>query len=418
MKKSILSILYLLLSFAVFAQCEYPANLGNDTSICENESILIDAYTPYALYYLWQDGSTESFYIAYDEGIYSCEILEYGDNLIENGDFELGDTLFSSEYELGTGGTWGLLSYEGTYAINTDPLNTHTNFASCSDHTSGIGNMMVVNGSDDANEVIWSQTVQVLANTNYQFSTWLMSVVAPNPAQLQFSINGINFGETFSPGSTTCDWQQFAEVWNSENNTTAVISIVNQNTQVSGNDFAIDDVIFYELCQSSDSMELSITPTPIVNLGMDTVICTGDILTLDVQTQNASYLWQDGSINSYYNVDQLGFYWAEVTVETCKNSDSIFVATDDCNVSLLFPNVFTPNGDGKNDIFKPVNSLGVLSIHTMIFNRWGMKIFESDDPNVLWRAKDVNEGTYFWMVDYHGIDGNNYSQNGTIAVLR
>lgn len=419
MKKAILLIILLqAIAFSLHAQCDFTFSLGNDTTLCEGNSLVLNAQTPNSLYYTWQDGSTASSYDVSEEGMYSCEVMEYGDNLIENGDFEMGDTLFTSDYVYGTGGTWGILSLAGTYAISNDPINTHTNFASCGDHTSGSGNMMVVNGSETANAIIWSQTITVQPNTNYQFSTWLMSVVSSNPAQLQFSINGINFGSTFTPGSITCDWQQFAEVWNSGSNNSAIISIVNQNTQESGNDFAIDDVIFYELCSYTDSIYISYMPNPSVDLGGDTLICNQDILSLDVSTPDGLYTWQDGSTNATYDVMEAGSYWAEVKVNECIGSDSITVETMDCTVSLSLPNIFTPNHDGINDYFRPVSSLGVKSLSIMIYNRWGKLVFESNDISIDWNGGDFADGTYYWIADYNGIDGGKYRESGYVTVVR
>jgi gliding motility-associated-like protein len=419
MKKALLVILALhSITYSLLAQCDFTFSLGNDTTLCEGDSLLLLAQTPNSLYYDWQDGSSSSSYMVSEEGIYYCEVMEYGDNLIENGDFEMGDTLFTSDYSYGTGGTWGILSFAGTYAISTDPINTHTNFSSCGDHSSGNGNMMVVNGSELANAIIWSQTLDVQPNTNYQFSTWLMSVVSENPAQLQFAINGINFGATFSPGPVTCNWQQFAEVWNSGSNSLAIISIVNQNTAESGNDFAIDDVIFYELCSYTDSIQVNYVANPVFDLGSDTIICDQDVLILDATTANASYIWQDGSNNPTYSVSEAGSYWSQVRVGNCTSEDSISIESMDCTVSLLLPNVFTPNGDGVNDYFTPLKSLGVRSLSIDIYNRWGKIVFTTSDPNIHWDGKDMSDGTYFWSVSYEGFDGLNYKENGYVSLLR
>ena len=62
--------------------------------------------------------------------------------------------------------------------------------SNCGDHTSGTGNMLLVNGSPTPDENVWKETVTVTPNTNYAFSTWIQALYPPNPAQLQFSING------------------------------------------------------------------------------------------------------------------------------------------------------------------------------------------------------------------------------------
>jgi len=69
--------------------------------------------------------------------------------------------------------------------------------------------------------------------------------------------------------------------------------------------------------------DLFVTDIPIVNLGHDTIMCDGEILTLDASAQNATYLWQDNSTNPTYTVSVEGDYFVEVTVNGCANSDTI-----------------------------------------------------------------------------------------------
>lgn len=158
-------------------------------------------------------------------------------NIVTNSDFQSGNTGFSSSYSQASD-----LHPEGKYDVSTNPNSNHGGFASCGDHTSGSGKMFVVNGATVAGVTVWCQTVTVTANSTYTFSTWIASVVSSNPAVLQFSINGVNLGSTFTASSTTCSWQQFCQTWNSGASTSANICIVNQNTVASGNDFALDDI--------------------------------------------------------------------------------------------------------------------------------------------------------------------------------
>ncbi|MEM1358893.1 MAG: hypothetical protein AAGF89_11875, partial [Bacteroidota bacterium] len=183
-------------------------------------------------------------------------------NLIQNGDFNAGPQGFTTQYTLGTGGPFGLVSDEGTYQVANNPRNTHTNFASCGDHTSGSGNMLIVNGATFSNEAIWCQTVTVNPGYDYAFRAWLSSVISQNPARLQFSVNGTLLGNSFRASRTVCEWLEFTEVWNAGTATSAEICIVNQNTGLAGNDFAIDDLFFGEICTQSD--EITIQPVSLV----------------------------------------------------------------------------------------------------------------------------------------------------------
>jgi gliding motility-associated-like protein len=69
------------------------------------------------------------------------------------------------------------------------------------------------------------------------------------------------------------------------------------------------------------------------------------------------------------------------------------------------PNLFSPNGDGKNDYFIPFPYTSVNSVAMKIFDRWGRIVFETGDPDIRWDGKDkttsqpCSDGTYFYVCD-------------------
>lgn len=83
---------------------------------------------------------------------------------------------------------------------------------------------------------------------------------------------------------------------------------------------------------------------------------------------------------------------------------------DPCNDDVIFvPNCFTPNNDGKNDVFRPVLSGECwLWFRFTVYNRWGRKVFESDHPGDIWRGENNSkwgqgrsycpDGVYLWMI--------------------
>lgn len=190
-----------------------------------------------------------------------------GANLIVNGDFSAGNSGFTSKYTYTSNGI-----PEGTYGVVSSPRSWHGSFSDCKDHTNGAGNMLVANGSAVNNQVVWEQTITVIPHTNYAFSTWISSLLPSNPAQLQFSINGNNLGGLINASSTTCNWSQFYSTWNSGNNTTATIAIVNKNLLGNGNDFALDDISFAEVMIKRDSVKI-IVEKPVITAGADTTVC-------------------------------------------------------------------------------------------------------------------------------------------------
>ena len=211
-----------------------------------------------------------------------------GKNIITNGDFTNGNTGFTSKYNFANPNLT-----EGQYFIGANPQAWNPSLGTCRDHTTGTGNMLMVNGSPIANEYVWSSTITVTPNTNYAFSAWLqnlnVNVMTSNPARLQFSINGIPIGNIFQSNITSCIWERFYETWNSGNNTTAIISVVNQNTLASGNDFALDDISFAPVFIQRDSVVISVD-TPVVRTNMDTTICLGRPVQLHA-TGAATWSW-------------------------------------------------------------------------------------------------------------------------------
>ncbi|MBP5649864.1 MAG: VCBS repeat-containing protein [Bacteroidales bacterium] len=206
--------------------------------------------------------SQTSVYYIYGQNIEGAT----GDNLVVNGDFEQGNTGFTSAYNYSSN-----LWPEGNYYVGSNAHNYHTNFPSWYDHTNGAGNYMIINGATLPNTNVWTQTIQISPNTDYAFAAWVCSLTFGTQggglAQLQFSINGSQIGNVFSAPSTT-GWQRFYEVWNSGNNTTATITILNQNTGGDLNDFGLDDISFAPLsCPYNDSVVV------VVAMLVDSAVC-------------------------------------------------------------------------------------------------------------------------------------------------
>ena len=69
-------------------------------------------------------------------------------------------------------------------------------------------------------------------------------------------------------------------------------------------------------------------------------------------------------------------------------TDSVCIDIYDC-LDYRLPNVFTPNGDGSNDLFQPFEPYhGVEKVEIFIYNRWGKRVFHTQDPAILWDGTD------------------------------
>ncbi|MCX6232783.1 MAG: hypothetical protein NTZ33_14690 [Bacteroidetes bacterium] len=231
-----------------------------------------------------------------------------GINLVTNGDFESGNTGFTTSYVLAQhvyNGLWP----EGTYDVMENPHDEHPNFARCGDNTSGNGKQMVVNGSTIAGVTVWSQTVNVMPGNHYQFSYWLQSVFNQHPAALQVYINSVAIGPINTALIDTCAWKQYYWNWNSDTNTKAVMSIIDQNTIAQGNDFSIDDITFQQVCDATSTATILVNDVTAGAIASAQTICSGSTpatltsVTPGTGTGTISYEWQTNASGSFVKIN-------------------------------------------------------------------------------------------------------------------
>lgn len=279
--------------------CPCGFSLGSDLTLCAPFTYTLNGPAGFDTYTWTPGGATTQNLTVNSAGTYTCSATLINGGLVTNGDFSSGNTGFTTSYVPGTGGAFGLLTNPGTYAVTTNPNAVHNNFYSFGDHTTGTGNMMVCNGSDIANTVVWSQTITVTPNTNYNFSAWVASVEnTTNEAQLQFSINGNLIGPVVSAPLTGGVWLNFFVNWNSGSSSSAVIKIVDQSTEPSGNDFAIDDITFERVCTFSDIITINSGSTATVSVPSNFTACNNNAVaasSFTSSTAGVTYTWTNSN---------------------------------------------------------------------------------------------------------------------------
>ncbi len=295
--------------------------------------------------------------------LYIVEQVEASDapNLIINPHFDDGPEGFLSDYPFSD----HLVFTQGIFGVsdNSKKLNGIF-FTECYDHTTGDGMMMVIDGSPLPDQEVWCQIVSVKPNTQYAFSTWLSSVNPLNPAVLQFSINDDPLGAEFRATNQPCNWRPFYELWESGTSEVAEICIVNQNTDPDGNDFALDDLGFFELAKITyDSIQVMIT-----------------------------------------------------AVESAKER------------RVYTPNIFSPNGDGVNDLFYLPTGKGVRAIQDFnVYNRYGETLYSTNycapqDETCGWdgyyNGNLLIEGVYSYSANIVYLDQEEQVIKGTVQLVR
>ena len=86
------------------------------------------------------------------------------------------------------------------------------------------------------------------------------------------------------------------------------------------------------------------------------------------------------------------------------------------------PSAFTPNKDGLNDVFGPTSYGFMKKFEFKIYNRWGQLVYVSSDPAKRWngtlKGNELPAGVYVWMIKYTDANNQEYSEEGTIMLIR
>ncbi|PIQ16733.1 MAG: hypothetical protein COW67_01300 [Flavobacteriales bacterium CG18_big_fil_WC_8_21_14_2_50_32_9] len=174
--------------------------------------------------------------------------------------------------------------------------------------------------------------------------------------------------------------------------------------------------------------DLTINPPPTLTLIKVDDNCGGNTgsITALVTTTNppVTYNWNTGDNDSVISNLPVGTYNLTINdASGCVNSDTINVLDleIECDFFIFIPNVFTPNGDGQNDEFL-IHLKGLKIINLEIYNRWGLKLFETSDISQGWDGRtnsgsEVSDGTYFYILNYKNNDKRQV-ENGTLTLLR
>jgi len=150
------------------------------------------------------------------------------------------------------------------------------------------------------------------------------------------------------------------------------------------------------------------------------------------------YLLDNGNRKYIANIDSTYFFYKNLnTIAGCytvtatdsfgnESQISNQICIDNCPEYAL-PNVFSPNNDNVNDFFIPIRNKHIEDIELKIFNRWGKKVFATNDKKINWDGtksgsqKNCAEGVYFYVCKVNTItlEGiSSYHLKGTVSIIR
>ncbi len=164
-------------------------------------------------------------------------------------------------------------------------------------------------------------------------------------------------------------------------------------------------------CQvTSDLVTIIMTPLPKVQLGDDTqMLCAGESRSFSLDPQ-FEYIWEDASTSSTRMISEEGRYSVEAFNECGLVEDQVFFNTWDID----YPNVITPNGDGKNEAFV-VSGISFGTWSLVINNRHGKIVYQTDDYQNDYIPESLSDGIYYFILS-QGAECNTFK--GWIQIVR
>jgi gliding motility-associated-like protein len=178
------------------------------------------------------------------------------------------------------------------------------------------------------------------------------------------------------------------------------------------------------------SQTIFVAPNPIANIfpAVDT-ISYGTSAYLLATVGDSIYSWSPASsvscpTCSLTSVSPLSDTWYYCTITNeygCSSIDSAFVIVDIVCGEIFIPTAFSPNGDLNNDVLK-VRGNCLVSMRFTIYNRWGEKVFESEDPNFGWDGtfggKAMDTGVFFYQLTAKTADGKTHEKKGDVTLVK
>lgn len=427
---------------------ETEFSLGNDTILCNGETLTLDL-TDINDMVTWNDGTTDKIKAISVPGTYSVTINGKCGQIMDEIVVEF-DELFKPEVDFGedfflcpgqftsldasndeSTYVWQDGSTDPVYAINVpgDYSVTVTNGCGSASDSIRIEFAELIDASLDGNEIcngdslVWD--VSTLGGTYlWQDGSTSSNYVVTKPGnysvtistgcedkelstvveEVEIEILDINLGidTLICPGDTLVF--SFGELMSSnflwsDSSTNYFLTVTEPGIYgVTVNNGCSDD---------SDQVQVGFKQPIELNYFNDTVICDGPVL-LDASYLNAtSFRWSDNSTEPTLLVNKPGTYDLTVAGE-CGETATFNVEVSKCvRCEMDFPSIFSPNGDGQNDIFTVFSNCNLKTFHLKIFNRWGNLIFETSDPDLGWNGTDLKnmkamDGVYIWMIEFEG----------------
>jgi len=457
----------------VVIQSPGNVNLGADTIICPGNTIRLNAKPGY-LSYLWQDGSTDSIYVVNQPGLYYVSATDSCGNIFKDSiavaphppiPFDIGPDISICERDTAViTAPSSFINYHWTpnYRIDNltsqsvkvsplvdtmyhvraektpgcfveDSILIHINHAPPvnigPDKSFCSGDSLLIDAGPGFVAYAWNTGKTTQQITVYNAGNY--SVIATTAdgctAKDTLAVLNVFANPVVNLGGDSIICEGKSRVLDAGNFNTYL-----WNTGNTGKNITVSQTGWYSVtvtdinnCKGNDSILINkIVPPPAGFLPGDTAICTYGKLLLNAAGNYSNYLWSTNASTSTITVATAGMYWLEVTDKyNCKGRDSIVVTSKDCLKGFYIPNAFTPNEDGKNDVFRPLIFGNLIKYEFIIYDRYGKVVFRTTELRKGWDGNTSSStrqstNTFVWICKYQLENEPEKIEKGVVLMVK
>ncbi|MFA7273308.1 MAG: gliding motility-associated C-terminal domain-containing protein [Crocinitomicaceae bacterium] len=297
----------------------------------------------------------------------------------------------------------------GDQLVDLEAIGNMNNFTWTGNQGNSVGNIIQVNASI-GNGFLYVQGVDLNGCPSNRDSIWLET------STLDFTLSSDNFNCFGDSASIFFNTSSAGILWSGLN-----FSTTNNFIPIAVDSSTIGWFTVQALdptgCIYTDSIQLSLSALPTIQLTNDTLMCLNDWLSYSGTSSSVSYTWQ--GLNPGDNLLIQGNSWyllIATNQDGCAVYDSIYVETINCSNSL--PNVFSPNGDGVNEFYVIDEALLFPNNEILVVNRWGNVVYQAKGYKNNWNGDNLVDGVYFVVFVHDTTDPNSAKFNSFVHIVR